>query len=76
MDLIVSVTEFTYLFFFSSAVFEENDEVLSQLWRRLHLRRRRRRAKTWTFCNISVITEDIYLKLGLVVHYEKGNSYQ
>ena len=33
-------------------------------------------AKTWTFCNISVITEDIYLKLGLVVYYEKGNSYQ
>ena len=33
-------------------------------------------AKTWTFCNISVITEDIYLKLELVVHYEKGNSYQ
>ena len=24
------------------------------------------------FCNISVITEGIYLKLGLVVHYEKG----
>ena len=24
----------------------------------------------------AVITEDIYLKLGLVVHYEKGNSYQ
>ena len=59
---------------FSSAVFEENDEVLSYLWR--HLRRRRRRAKTWTFCNIFVITLDIYLKLGLVVHYEKGNSYQ
>ena len=33
----------------------------------------RRRAKTWTFCDISVITEDIYLELGLVVHYEKGN---
>ena len=32
----------------------------------------RRGAKTWTFCNISVVTEDIYLKLGLVVHYEKG----
>ena len=32
--------------------------------------------KLGTFCNISVITEDIYLKLGLVVHYEKGNSYQ
>ena len=37
---------------------------------------RRGGAKTWTFCNISVITEEIYLKLGLVVHYEKGNLYQ
>ena len=25
--------------------------------------------------NISVITEDIYLKLRVVVHYQKGNSY-
>ena len=25
---------------------------------------------------ISVITEDIYLKLRVVVHYQKGNSYQ
>ena len=61
-------------FIFSSAVFEENDEVLSQLWR--SLRRRRGGAKTWTFCNISVITEDVCLKLGQVVHYEKRNSYQ
>ena len=37
---------------------------------------RRRRTKTWTFYNISVITEDTYLKLGLVVHHEKENSYQ
>ena len=29
-------------------------------------------AKTWTFCNISVITEDIYLKLGLVVIMKRG----
>ena len=58
-------------FFFSMAVFKENNEVLSYC--RL---RRRRCAKTWTFCNISVITEDIYLKLGLVDHYEKGNLYQ
>ena len=49
---------------FSSAVFEENVEILSYPWRR-----RRRRAKTLTFSNISVITEDIYLKLRLVVHY-------
>ena len=62
---------------FSSAVFEENVEVLSQPWRR---RRRRlwrwRRAKTLTFSNISVITEDIYLKPRVVVHYQKGNPYQ
>ena len=34
----------------------------------------RRRAKT--FSNISVITEDIYLRLRVVVHYQKGNIYQ
>ena len=56
---------------FSSAVFEENFEVLSWPWRR-----RRRLAKTLTFSNISVITEDIYLKLRIVVNYEKGNPYQ
>ena len=27
-----------------------------------------------TFSNISVITEDIYLKLRVVVHYEKGGN--
>ena len=32
--------------------------------------------KTLTFSNISVITEDIYLKLRTVVHYQKGNPYQ
>ena len=51
--------------FISSAVFEENVEVLSLPWRR-------RRAKTLTFSNISVITEDIYLKLRVVVHYQRG----
>ena len=34
------------------------------------------RAKTLTLSNISVITEDIYLKLRIVVHYQKGNPYQ
>ena len=34
----------------------------------------RRRAKT--FSNISVITENIYLKLRVVVHYQQRNSYQ
>ena len=28
--------------------------------------------KTLTFSNISVITEDIYLKLRVAVHYQKG----
>ena len=50
---------------FSSAAFEENVR-----------QRRRRRAKTLTFSNISVITEDIYLKIRIVVHYQKGNPYQ
>ena len=35
-----------------------------------------RHAKTLTFSNISVITEDIYLKLRVVVHDQKGNIYQ
>ena len=34
------------------------------------------RAKTLTFSYISVITEDIYLKFRVVVHYQKGNPYQ
>ena len=57
----------------SSAVFKENIEVLSQPW---HRRRQRHHAKTSTFSNISVITEDIYLKLRVVVYYHKGKSYQ
>ena len=57
---------------FSLAVFEENIEVLSSPWRQLG----RCHAKTLTFSNISVITEDIYLKLRVVVHYQKGNPYQ
>ena len=32
-------------------------------------------AKILTFCNISVFTEDIYLKLGVCVHYPKSNPY-
>ena len=31
--------------------------------------------KTWTFCNISVFTEDIYLKLRVCVHFPKSNPY-
>ena len=60
-------------FFISLAVFEENVKVLSQPWRH---RRRLRCAKALTFFNISVITEDIYLKLRVVVHFQKGNPYQ
>ena len=56
---------------FSLAVFKENVEVLSKPWHR----QRQRRAKTLTFSNISVITEDIYLKLRIVVHYQKVNPY-
>ena len=33
------------------------------------------RAKTLTSSNISVISEDIYFKLRVVVHYQKGNPY-
>ena len=36
----------------------------------------RRRAKPLTFCDIPLITEDIYLKLRIVVHYQKRNPYQ
>ena len=32
-------------------------------------------AKTLTFLIISVITEDIYLKLGVCVHYPESNPY-
>ena len=32
--------------------------------------------KTLKFSNISVITEDIYLKLRVVVHYQKMNPYR
>ena len=32
-------------------------------------------AKTLTFSNMSVISEDMYLKLRLAVYYQKGNPY-
>ena len=48
-------------------------KVLLQFWH--HLSRRRCRAKTVTFCNISVITEDIYLKLRVWVHFPVNNPY-
>ena len=49
---------------------KKNVEVLSLPWRR------RGHGKTMTFSNVSVITKDIYLKLRVVVHYQKGNPYQ
>ena len=52
---------------FSSAVFRENP--------RYCYRRRRCHAETVTFCNISVITEDICLKLGVCIYYPKSNPY-
>ena len=52
---------------FSSAVFEENVEVLSYPCRRRRCLHRRHRSKSLTFSNLSVITEDIYLKLKLPV---------
>ena len=55
----------------SLAVFEGNVEVLSLLSAPL--------GKTLTFSNISVIsviTKDIYLKLRLIVYYQKWNPYQ
>ena len=62
---------------FSSAIFKENVEVLSKPWRlrRRRRRRRQRRAKTLIFSNIFVITEDIELKLRVVVRYQKGDPY-
>ena len=53
-----------FLVIFSSAAFDENFKVLSQPCCLL----RWRHVKTLTFSNISVITEDIYLKLRLVVY--------
>ena len=35
----------------------------------------RRCAKTLTFSNSSIITEDIYLKLRIFIHYQNGNPY-
>ena len=53
------------------AVFEEN-KVLSYPCRRWH--HLRCRAKTMTFSNISVITEDIYLNFTQVVFYIKRGT--
>ena len=55
---------------FSLSVLEEHVKVLSEPCHLHH------RAKTLTFSNISIyITEDIYLKLIIVVNCQKGNIY-
>ena len=72
LSLVIVVQE---LFVFSSAVFEENVEVLSSRCRHRRLRLRRR-AKILSFSNIAVYTEDISLKLRLVVYYQKESPYQ
>ena len=59
---------------FSLAVFEE--ETLRYCHSPGGVVSFRCRAKTLTFSNISIITEDIYLKLRVDVHYQKGNPYQ
>ena len=55
---------------FLIACFRRKPEILLSPWSRCC---RRRHAKTLTFCEISVITEDIYFKLGISVHYPKNN---
>ena len=54
-------------FVFLARVFSEKSQGIAIPWY-LH-------AKALTFCNISVITEDIYLKLCICVHYLKSNPY-
>ena len=56
----------------SSAAFGENPRYCYSL-SVVVVVRRPRRAKTVTFRNVSVITEDIYLELGVCVHHPKSN---
>ena len=61
----IEVCEATlYVSIFSSAVCRENPRYCYRIGV-VVVRRRRRLRKTLTFCNISVITEDTYLKLGV-----------
>ena len=50
--------------------FLRKPEILLLLWRHTCCY-----AKTVTFCNISVISEDIYWKLGVCVHCQKSDPY-
>ena len=60
---------------FSSAVFRENPRYCYSLGVVIVHLCRHCRAKTVKFYNMSVITEDIYLKFGVCVHYPKSNLY-
>ena len=53
---------------FSSGVFRENPRYCYSLGIIVVVQK-------LAFCKISVITEDIYLKLGLCVHYQRSNPY-
>ena len=59
---------------FELSCFQRNSKVLLQPW---HCWRRQccchHGAETLTFCNVSVISEDIYLKLGVCVYYPMSN---
>ena len=55
--------------FFSSSVFVEKVEVLLKKGRHLPLHC----ARALTLCNICATIQNINLKLGLYVHYQKGN---
>ena len=59
---------------FKSVVFGQKPEILLLPWLR-HCCLCHRHSRTLTFCNISVITEDVYLKLKLCVHHPKSNPY-
>ena len=71
---VYSLSPFYYFPIFSSAVFGENLRYCYSLGI-IVVHCRRRRAKTVAFCNISVFSEDIYLKLRICVHYPKSNPY-
>ena len=60
-----TISEYIIVTIFSSAVFRENLRYTIAITLCRHCRHR---GKILTFCNISVITEDIYLKLGVCVH--------
>ena len=80
--LVTSIFSFSHIVFKSplswiiktgifSLSFFQKPEVFLEHWS--HCCRHRcccRSAKTVTFCNVSIITEDIYLKFGVCIHYQ------